>query len=675
MVTNFFQIEPNQGAQAGFDTEVRVLYDKRYIYFGVYCKDTMGAKGVRVQDFRRDFQDSHSDMFSIQLDPQNLKQYCVSFHTTPLGTQRDLQVFNDNFQDPNWDALWRVKTTITDSGWFAEYAIPFVSLRYNLPKSETEEVVWGITFSRIARRTNEETAFPPRPQVVSPYRMSYSAALKGLQLPAQSLNLRAQPYILAEYDRDKKSDGTSSQINFKAGGEIKYAPKPNALLDITFNTDFAQTDVDRQVVNLRRFNVLFPERRQFFLENSGIYAGADNFDLRPYFSRAIGLDNEGSPIPINAGIRYTEKSERYTISGMYVNQRRNQLQAPSNFGLLRYIQNYGTQNNWGVMLTHRLDQGDKDKGFRRQDNTTLTVDGIMRPNDKWTIQYMLTSSRTNNNDSIGFGGSFYAGRSTNKVSFSWFSNFIGEKYYPAMGFISRSELLFHSPGMYFIARPSWKPKWIRRFEPGVNAYYYQSAKDFSFQEASLYIFPLYAVLQNGGKIEFSILPNWQNLPFQFDPIGATIAPGRYQYNRYYASFATNPAAKVSADLTYEWGGYFDGRQKLVKVGVRVAPDPHATLRTTWEYNDFSNLGIYKSNINTHLITTELRLALNPRFLVSGFYQYNSLDRQNRWNVRTSWEFKPLSFLYIIFNERNFTNTLPRTREQSVIGKITYLKQF
>lgn len=675
VILNFFQIEPNQGAKPSFDTEVRILYDKRFIYFGVYCKDTMGKEGVRIQDFRRDFQADLSDVFSIQLDPQNQKQYCVSFHTTPVGTQSDLQVFNDNFYDANWDALWRVKTSITDSGWYAEYAIPFVSLRYNSEDQSADSAAWGVTFSRIARRTNEETSFPARPQAFSRYRMTYAAALKGLQVPPKSLNLRVQPYTLFEYDRDKENGKVTDNIRFKAGGEIKYAPKPNALLDITFNTDFAQTDVDRQVVNLRRFNVLFPERRQFFLENSGIYAGADNFDLRPYFSRAIGLDNEGQPIPINAGVRYTERNDKFTVSGMYVNQQRSSVQGASNFGLLRYLKNYGTQNNVGVMMTHRYDQSYKSKGFSAQNNTTLTFDGIIRPNDQWTIQYMLTSSRTNSRDSIGFGGSFYAGRSTNKASYSWFTNFIGERYYPAMGFISRSELLFHSTGAYFIVRPKWRPKWIRRMEPGINAYYYQSAVDFSFQEASLYIFPVYLILQNGGLIEFSILPNWQNLPFDFDPIGVTIAKGRYQYNRYYANFSTDPSAKVSVQTGYEWGGYYNGRQRLVKLGFRLAPDPHATLRATWEYNDFRNLGIQGKNLSTHLLTTELRLAFNPRLLVSGFYQYNSLLKQNRWNIRTSWEFRPLSFVYLIFNESNFSNNFPSAKEQSIIGKVTYLKQF
>lgn len=675
VVTNFFQIEPNQGAKPGFDTEVRILYDKRFLYFGVYCKDTMGREGIRVQDYRRDFQADLSDVFSIQLDPMNQKQYCVSFHTTPVGTQSDLQVFNDNFTDPNWDALWRVKTSITDSGWYAEYAIPFVSLRYNRGDQLSDSAAWGITFSRVARRTNEETAFPARPQAFSRYRMTYAAALKGLQLPPQSLNLRVQPYGLFEYDRDKNGNISKDNIKFKAGGEIKYAPKPNASLDITFNTDFAQTDVDRQVVNLRRFNVLFPERRQFFLENSGIYAGADNFDLRPYFSRAIGLDNVGNPIPINAGIRYTERNDKYTVSGLYVNQQRSNTQGASNFGLLRYLRNYGTQNNWGVMLTHRYDQSYRSKGFERQNNTTFTIDGIIRPNDVWTIQYMVTSSRTNHSDSIGFGGSFFAGRNTNKSSYSWFTNFIGERYYPAMGFISRNELLFHSPGAYWILRPKWRPKWIRRMEPGVNAYYYQSAVDFSFQEASLYIYPIYVILQNGGSVEFSILPNWQNLPFDFDPVGVTIAKGKYQYNRYYASFRTDPSAKLSAETGYEWGGYFNGKQQLVKLGFRYAPDPHATLRATWEYNDFKGLGTEKKNLSTHLLTAEMRLAFSPRLLLSGFYQYNSLVQQHRWNIRTSWEFKPLSFVYLIFNESNFNSSIPRTKEQSVIGKVTYLKQF
>jgi hypothetical protein len=298
VVKDFFRTEPRQGGSYRYKTFVQVLYDKRNLYFGVFCKDSVGRKGIRVQDYSRDFNHFENDMFGIALDPQNLKRYCTAFQTTPLGTQRDLQVFDDTFKDTDWDALWRVQTHMTDSGYYAEFAIPFKSLRYE--RGELDSTSWGITFSRMARRDYEITLYPAIPQAFSPYRMTYAAQLKGLKLPSPSANIRVQPYGLYQYSNARQEDGSkTSEHNFKVGGEVKWAVNTHSVLDVTFNTDFAQADVDRAVNNLTRFNVFFPERRQFFLENSGVYAGADIEDcqiLNLMLSRFLSMQASDTPI-------------------------------------------------------------------------------------------------------------------------------------------------------------------------------------------------------------------------------------------------------------------------------------------------------------------------------------------------------------------------------------------
>ncbi len=192
-ITDFFRMEPRQGGSYRHQTEVRLLYDEKNLYIGAFCQDSLGQKGVRVQDLRRDFQYYENDIFYVQLDPQNLKQYCVSFQTTPYGNQGDLQAFNDTNRDSDWNALWKVRTHRTDTGYYAEFAIPFKSLRYEVP-AESATAVWGITFSRLARRDYEQTVFPAIPQSFSPYRMTYAAQLKGIELPEPSSNVRIEPY-------------------------------------------------------------------------------------------------------------------------------------------------------------------------------------------------------------------------------------------------------------------------------------------------------------------------------------------------------------------------------------------------------------------------------------------------------------------------------------------------
>ncbi|MEM6770237.1 MAG: carbohydrate binding family 9 domain-containing protein, partial [Bacteroidota bacterium] len=256
---NFFRVEPRQGGDYTHSTFVRVLYDERNLYFGVFAQDSLGKKGIRVQDMRRDFSWGENDIFSVQLDPQNLKQYCVSFQTTPYGSQRDLQNFNDTNTDNDWNALWKVRTMRTDSGYYAEFAIPFKSLRYERGDGE---VSWGVTFNRLARRDYEQTLFPAIPQSFSPYRMTYAAQLKGLELPKPGTNLRIEPYALYQYDQIKEAGNTSVKQRPKLGGDVKWAISPKSVVDLTFNTDFAQAEVDRAVNNLERFNIFFPERRQ-----------------------------------------------------------------------------------------------------------------------------------------------------------------------------------------------------------------------------------------------------------------------------------------------------------------------------------------------------------------------------------------------------------------------------
>lgn len=259
-ITDFFRQEPRQGGPIRYETEVHFLYDDKYLYVGAFCKDSVGISGIRVQDLRRDFSWGENDLFGIALDPQNLKQYAQAFQTTPYGNQRDFQNFNGNSFDFGWNTLWNVRTQRTDSGYTAEFAIPFKTLRYDLPK-EGEAVEWGVTIVRYARRDIEVSTFPAIPQAFTPYRMTYAAKLTGIDVPPPSTNIRVEPYALYQLDR---TTGTDPSItgNFKFGGDVKWALNPYSVLDLTINTDFAQAEVDRAVNNLERFNIFFPERRQ-----------------------------------------------------------------------------------------------------------------------------------------------------------------------------------------------------------------------------------------------------------------------------------------------------------------------------------------------------------------------------------------------------------------------------
>ncbi len=674
--SNFFRIEPRQGGQYQHPTYVRVLYDERNLYFGVFARDSLGKKGVRVQDLRRDFDSRNNDVFSIQLDPQNLKQYCVSFQTTPYGNQGDLQAFNDNNRDRDWNALWKVRTSRTDTGYYAEFAIPFKSIRYDL-SSIADTTTWGITFNRLARRDFEQTVFPAIPQSFSPYRMTYAAQLKGLELPKPSTNIRIEPYTLYQYDRIADGTETETRQQPKIGGDVKWAISPRAVLDLTFNTDFAQADVDRAVNNLERFNIFFPERRQFFLENSGIWAGANNRSVVPFFSRRIGLqgDFNAEPAPIHAGARYTSRTDQQAIAGLYVHQAATDNSAAASFAVARYLRNYGSENNVGVMLTHRMDEASRELNTEQSHNTTLTLDGLIRPKDEWTISYMLTGSRDNTNDTLGVAGRFFAGNSTNKYYLGWLTNFVSRDYNPDMGFVFQKDVIWHNPGGYYIWRPKNIP-WIRRFDPGAFFnYYHDASAPGNFQQGNIYLFPIYLIFTDGSFLQYAIFPTWQNINFDFAPLGIPMVQDQYFYTRQQINFNTDQSAQLSGSGSINWGRFYNGRRTTLNAGLRYAPSIHAALTIDYEYNDLNDLGQNQEDLTTHLISAGTRFALNPRLQLTTFYQYNSFDQQGRWNIRLSWEYSPLSFLYIVFNDTQ-VNTLDRNvQEQQFISKLTFTKQF
>jgi len=674
-ITDFFKTEPRQGEPITYQTEVKFLFDEKNLYIAAFCIDSAGIKGIRVQDLRRDFSWGENDIFGIALDPQDLKQYAQAFQTTPYGNQRDFQNFNGNSYDNGWNTLWKVRTQRTKDGYTVEFAIPFKTLRYNKFKAG-KPIEWGITMVRYARRDIEVSTFPAIPQSFSPYRMTYAAKLTGIELPPPSTNIRIEPYSLYQYDKIE-SDNSTSIDKLKIGGDVKWAINPNSVFDLTINTDFAQADVDRAVNNLERFNIFFPERRQFFLENSGIWAGGSQTAIRPFFSRRIGLQGSfnAETAPIEAGARYTKRTEKEAIAGLLVRQSETGNSRASNFGVARYLRNYGKENNIGIMVTHKLDNSSDDLALASNNNTTISLDGRIRPTSEWDINYLMTTSIDEGTEDTGFAGRLFAGRRSNKLYYGWSTDYTDAKYNPAMGFIRQSNVISHNPGGYFIWRPK-KANWIRRWDPGVFASYNHDATNPSnFQQASLYIFPIYVWFKDNSFFECSLTPTWQNINFNFAPLGLQIEEDEYYYTRFTLRYYTDRSKKWSVSGSYNFGEFYDGTRQTYKASGRLAPIPHIALTFDYEHNDLKRIGQAQQNLSTNLISVGSRFALNPRVQLSTFYQYNSFDKQGRWNVRASWEYMPLSFVYLVFNDSNFDDAFSPVQEQQFISKISLVKQF
>lgn len=242
-----------------------------------------------------------------------------------------------------------------------------------------------------------------------------------------------------------------------------------------------------------------------------------------------------------------------------------------------------------------------------------------------------------------------------------------------MGFTFATNVMYNNGGGYYIWRPQkgLAAKLIRRWDPGVLVETYQDARTMKFQNGSVYIFPVYIIFRDNSQFEYAVIPTWEH--FFFSPLGFQVKAGKYQFTRQQLRYNSDASKKISFNVNYFWGDYYDGRLRELNLGMRMAPHPKITFTGDYQLNQVRALGINRVNENISLWSVGCRLAANPRMQLNGFYQYNSFDQRGRWNLRGSWEFAPLSFLYLVFNDNSFRGST--VNNQSVITKLTYLKQF
>lgn len=676
---HFIQIEPYQGAQPAEETTVKVLYNNQYLYFGIFAHDSLGKKAIKATDFKRDFDFKTHDLVSLAFDCFNDQRNAMSFVTDPYGVQRDLLSFDDLYYDEDWNGLWRVRTNRTDSGWTAEIAIPWQTLRY--PKTTDSVQQWGLSIYRNRRLTNEITSFSPFPRAFTSLRMNYAGVLKNLKPPPPKTNIRFQPYVLTSYDRYKGFDSSVKprETNFKAGGDIKWAINPNSVLDLTVNTDFAQVDADQQVNNVTRFSVFFPEKRQFFLENASLFGvgisqavdgSGGQMRVQPFFSRTIGLDNNGTPIPIDFGGRFVYRSSKSNYGVIAMRQREADNNPATNFFVGRFSENIGKNNRIGGLVTVKNQPG--------ATNIVSTVDGFFRLGESHSLNTLLMHSANTQGGKNGFAGFAQYYYSTNHTKIWLTQSVVTKDFDPEMGFVSRKDVIGTTPGINWYYRGNKLPfkKILRAFEPGFLPELYWQASTGKSIERTFTVFPMWLNFQSGAYFGYGITPAFQRLTESFEPLGVNIATGDYYFTNQQIWISTDPSRMVNLNGIYTWGNYFNGKLNSGDWKLQFAPIPQVSITARFNRNHFMQVGEPKTTATIDLYGIEGRFALNPRLQLIGFYQKNSADKADNYNVRLSWEYEPLSYLYFVLNHNGFTNVQAKTfTEDHVIAKISYLKQF
>jgi hypothetical protein len=676
---HFVQIEPEQGKSVHFETKIKVLYNKLYLYVGIIALDTLGKKAIMATDFIRDFDITRHDLVSLAFDGFNDHRNAMSFVTDAYGVQKDLLAFDDLYYDIDWDGLWRVRTNRTDSGWTAEMAIPWQTLRY--PKSNDSIQSWGFNVYRNRRLTNEISALSEFPHAYSSLRMKYEGRLTNLQPPPPKTNIRFQPYVLTQYNHEQNiiPDVTNENTTVKVGGDLKWAVNTNTILDLTINTDFAQADVDQQVNNVSQFSVFFPEKRQFFLENASLFGisvqqspdlSGGSMRIQPFNSRSIGLDSSGNPIPIIGGARLVHRSDKLNYGAIVMRQGNTGGYPFTDFFVGRISENFGEQNRVGLMSTIKNDA--------HGSSVENTVDGFFRMGEENSLNTLFTHSYSTKTDKSGFAGAVQYYNSSNQWKVWWTESIVTKNFNPEMGFVSRTDVIGTTPGIFYFYRGKSLPlkKYLLAFEPAFAPEIYVQSSTGKLIETDYSIYPIWLNFKSGAYFGYGVIPSYQNLTNSFQPLGVTISPGQYHYTQQQIWFSSNPSKILNVQIQYFWGNYYNGRLNTGDWKLQFAPIPQISLTGEFNRNRFFGVGELKTYSTVDLVVLQGRFALNPRIQLTAFYQKNTENNSNNYNIRFSWEYQPLSYIYLILNHQGFDPVNSKAVfEDHAIIKINYLKQF
>lgn len=643
----FWQQAPYEGRPASERTEIYVVYTADTIYFGVVCYDR-NPEGIIVASSRRDSSLVETDSFQLVLDTYLDHQSGYVFGTNPVGIQYDGQVTREGqgggFQTAggfniNWDGDWDVEAEITEIGWSAEIAIPFRTIRY--PKNPDQ--IWGVNFQRNIRRRNEQSFWAPIPRQFNLFRVSLAGTMVDLGVPRQN-NLKVLPYVLATTSEEKDIETTNDRDG-DLGIDVKYSITPSLTADGTVNTDFAQVEVDELQINLDRFNLFFPEKRPFFLENAGYFSVGVPEEVELFYSRRIGLGPEGEIVPIDWGGRMSGKArDRYNVGLLYTQTADIEEVTPKNrFGVARLSRDLATRSSIGGIVINR--QGTDSSSSDDDDNWTYGLDGRWGIKEDGLIQGFVAQTKTPGLE--GDDHAFRLGGSWDTERWSLGANYteVGNNFNPEVGFLSRKG--YRKPDAFLLRRI--RPAdlvGLLEIRPHVS---YRGFWDFDdFQETGLLHVDSHWEWRNGYEVHTGINFTREGLtePFEISE-GVIVPPGTYDNTEAQIVFYTNRGAPVSFETRVVVGGFFDGERLALSPTLRFRIGDAFNTEVGWRYND---IDLESGAFETNLGLLRASYSFTPKIFVQGLIQYN--DRADIWatNLRFGWLTRASAGLYLVYNE-------------------------
>ena len=688
-VTGFRQTAPDDGEAASERTEVRIIFTEDTIYFGVVCYDRDPGSLI-VTTSRRDSSLSDSDSFQLILDTFRDRRNAFVFGTSPAGQEYDGQVVNEGGGGSglgrggaslgpgggfnlNWDGAWEVRTEISEVGWSAEFAIPFRTIRYPARQAQT----WGVNFQRNIRRRNESAYWAPLPRQFNLFRLSLAGQLSGIEvLSSASRTLEFRPYVVGQAVHSDVVTTPETTLVGDVGMDVKYTITPSMTLDVTYNTDFAQVEVDQQQINLDRFSLFFPEKRPFFLENAGVFTVnngggpslANPGQTELFFSRRIGVGSDGREIPILGGARVSGKVSDSVTVGLLNMQTEGVegLTPANNFSVARLRRDLGNRSSIGGMFVNRQATG----ALAGVDdyNRTYAVDG------RWGIgQNGMISGFAARTQTPGLDGDDYAyNLITDHRSEAWRYSLsyteVADNFNPEVGFLRRRGFRNLDVGVSSTLRPENFLR-LQEIRPHMSV-----GKIWNFdgvQETSLIHMdvPIEFDDSSTAGVAWNITGEGVTSPFEISS-GVIVPTGTYDHNQVLLSYSTNQAASVSVGLRTSVGGFFGGDRINYGPSIRVRSGDTFNASVSWDRNDIDLPG---GSFITNLTSARLAYNFSPRLFAQTLLQYN--DSADLWsvNLRFGWLQQANTGLFIVYNDtRGLNDTIPAGGGRSLVFKFSKL---
>lgn len=660
-ISNFTQRELNEGQPATEKTEVAVLYNDATLFIGVWCYDREPDK-LTAQKMQRDFDFDTEDNFEIIIDTYNDKRNGYLFVTNPNGALADALVLdNGRLVNDDWDGVWEVATQITNEGWFAEFEIPFSTFRF----SSAGEQSWGINFERNIRRKLEQVLWQGWSRDSELEQVARAGTLTGINGISSVRLLEVKPYALGGAEKLRALE--TNRVG-DVGGDLHYLITPTVKLNLTVNPDFAQVESDREQINLTRFSLFFPEKREFFLEGRDYFDFSLGEKIQPFYSRRIGFSEDRREVPIIGGARILGKWQNSTLGGMVMQTAEKGDIPTTNYSVLRWKQDVLEQSTVGVISTTRADADHLNATYGL--DFLYSTSEFLRNKNLYLGGAYAQSYTSNRGDKLGSAHRVFISVPTNYVEFDAAWNRSGTHFNPEAGFLLRENFQEFYAELQFNPRPKFLP-FLRNmeFKPlDVNYFIDDATKELTsfFSEYR----PLGFTTKSGEFVEFNIQRVAESLTDTFEiHEGVNIKPDEYWFTRYEIQFSTFGGRRISAAGGASWGDFYDGTRTEFGASVIWRMNKHLSLSADYQHNDVElPAGSFKVNE----AGGRADFAFSPSLFGALFGQWNSEDEEILLNFRINWIPRPGTDFFFVVNQSVGTpNSTWRAANTTVLSKFVW----